>query len=214
MDFIRNDSYAELGVCRELPPTEFCDGAYTSTDKGQDSICCCFCYIIRCAKYRKAGIQTDNILALEFLEKFPMARDSCYVSRCNKEKPLVFHFWCTSELIVDSYMECLKEQFKVRQQLRICDKRINNEMFAPTRDKVPIVVPCNETIRFKEETADDSGVEVSTDKRMIKVKNLDEAFKSGKWMHVINYHQTIAICMHQSDKRAKDYREGGWYLVF
>jgi len=190
-----------LGEKRELPVVKYCNGAYTSEDKGRDAQCCCNCQIIRNAKYRgnpdayEGGWWICNKPAFEFVSQYPPAKEACHISRCNQEKPMIFFYWRKMKISVDVSSGLIKEMFKLRHQMKLVEKSVKNFQIGVSKSGLPVVFPNSPIIL--QSYGGDEGVEFSDDKKELYVVNLDEAFKSGKWMYLINYYQTLQFLPHE-----------------
>jgi hypothetical protein len=192
MSLLRTGEIKHRGI---LPKIPMCNGPEISTIKGEDSMCCVFCYDVRHLKYRGDGIVTDSPMVIEFVKKLDffasnIGRNFFTLTTCG-EKPMIAYSPKKSELVVESYIDLLRKIFLLRREMKLVNKKIVFSDFATCEADVPIVLPNDETEK-REKFGGDEGVLI--EKQILKVTDLDEAFKSGKWMYLINFYQALGVC--------------------
>lgn len=215
MEYVRVNETVKIPLYGDLPRTPLCDGAYLSTDRGQDAPCCALCHSMRCAIYRVTGQLIPGEFVLEFVKRLPMASTACMISRCNQAEPAVFYYKGSSELVLQSYISAIKQQFLLRKEMRIVDREIEMIQVAYNHEKIPIIMPWHSTRLHGVELSDD-GVRFNVDKTALTLVDLEKAYKAGRWMYVINFYQALNLLnVHNDDipGQTKEKAAVWWSLI-
>lgn len=189
-----------------------CKGFLVNQEKGQDSLACCKCHLIRKLLYH------DRVVSLEdtsdfhaILEKHPFIEFNLIL--CGGMKYIVYPL--TKVLMnIDLVIPKLKEQFLERKRLGIIDREIQELQIYNRVNHYPVIMPSSSTQRRSitytgkiqdtivgegyasldgtvQRLPEDTGVTIKN--RIITVDNLDKAFESGKYMYIINLYQTLKL---------------------
>lgn len=202
MQLVRHHDAVDIPMIGEVPKTQFCEGAWISLDEGRDGMCCVRCHLLRQAIYRKKRMVSPSVTCLEFIRNFPPAKTACFATCCDETTPAIFYQSGDTEMEIKSFLEPLKEQFKLRKKLGIIEKEIKKVNITHNAQKMPIVMPGFTSEKFQGEESDD-GVKVSKDGKSIIVSDIEKAYKAGKWMYLINFYQALLHLDFYSEIKSK-----------
>lgn len=200
-----------------------CKGFLVNQEKGQDSLACCKCHLIRKLLYHDRVVSLEDSSEtfsdvsrhpLDFraiLEKHPFIE---FLSvTCGDMKYIVYPLRRTL-MNIDLVIPKLKEQFLERKRLGIIDREIQELQIYNRVNHYPVIMPSPSTqrrsITYTGKIQDtivgegyaslDGTVQrlpedagVTIKNRIITVDNLDKAFESGKYMYIINLYQTLKL---------------------
>lgn len=189
---IRNFQNKDLLTIGLYPSVKECEGPHISTERGLDKLCCAKCFALRTLSYKKImNSYSGPLMSIcdDIVEKYK------FVKYTKSECGIPYFAYPNNILTAEitSIESCLKNFFKHRNTLFIADLEIKKSQILNTDYNPTIVFPSNMTKKYTE-YGDDSGVLIEkSSPGKLKVISLDDAFKSGKYMYIINYYQTIAI---------------------
>lgn len=172
--------------------TPLCKSYHTSTERGQDSLACSRCHIIRKLLYDEEATTLESPKELsifqEILIKFPFIE--CLIVKCGTNNtsgnvviPLRKGANNANPDLVESK---LKEQFLLRKSRKLVDRRIERWQIYYRQNFHHIILP-SENTEERDEFGGDEGVEFVNGS--MKITNFDKMYKSGKYMYLVNYHQ-------------------------
>jgi hypothetical protein len=188
----RPNSLPIVRLYGEIPITPGCNGPILSEVKGTDTPCCARCLILRQRIYRTYGFvsfrQEDIQYAERLSEACPEAKTSYVVSVCGKKAISAVPYM--SELEYESVRGFLQKQFLFRAREGYVSKTMDVVFVTMTEMKLPVYMSHDKIL---ETYGGDEGVKFKDigGKKYMCVVNMEEAYKSGKWIYIVNYY---AIC--------------------
>jgi hypothetical protein len=190
--------------------TPLCQGYYKSRDKGQDAPACARCHLIRKLLYEKkvGSLESDFQIELfrklierySFIEYIMVYCDQSSFglsekARANEKECLLYSIVypvhpCKAD--ADLLEVKLKEQFLLRKSLGIVDKNIARDQIYYRDNYHPVIMPASTTEK-RETFGEDEGIILDVSNETFKIVDPEKAYKSGKYMHIINYYQACNI---------------------
>jgi len=180
-----------------------CQGYYISRYKGHDGLCCARCHILRKMIYDEKAVMMETPLQLdifdELLEKYPFIEHARVF--CADTESVVYPLR-EFKGDIDLVDRKLKEHFLYRKSMGVMDRQIDAKQIYYRSNYLPVIMPSPTTEKRDLETiGGNEGVVI--DNNVLRVMDADKAFKSGKYMYVINYYQTYELVTGTKPKRVE-----------
>jgi hypothetical protein len=202
-----------------LPVVKGCAGPHISTKMGMDGFCCLRCFQLRLRLYKKSSIvlkDERDLAYLQILEEATANRDSgeqermygistsYVISRCSKLFISVEPYY--SEQEYGNAKNFLRRQFIARKSMKVANATMSRDFLGMTILGLPVILPSEDMIHYNTYGGDEgvqlqdvSGTQAKTKSVILVVKDREKALKSGKWMHVINFHEICSLLFHKSE---------------
>lgn len=193
---VRNNFTTNLIFKGEFKKLNKCKGPNRGKNKGMDFPCC-----LRCNNFRNCANRDDRyevitdlnvykyLTEMEEEGKIQNIKQSLLILNCGDEKNMIYSQMREVDLEYSNYSKSLLYQMEFLSKRGLIPKKILAKNFTITDLGIPIFIPDFNNIEIREKYGGDEGVEILevNGKKLFRVIDHDEAFKSGKWYFMINF---------------------------